>query len=93
MYDSAYTSLLEDTWAVIAQLITCSRKSIEMRVMNVAKQSGSVDCALYCMAVVFNFALGNDPTKLVFNQPDLRPHLMQCLESSTFSNTQMQETC
>ena len=85
VYDSVYTSLSEDTWAVIAQLIRCSRKSIEVKVMNVAKQSGCVDCALYCMAMVLNLALGNDPTELVFNQPDLCPHLVQWLESSTLS--------
>ena len=59
VYDSAYASLSEDTWTVITQLIRCSRKSIEVKVMNIAKQSGSVDCALYCMAMVLNLALGN----------------------------------
>ena len=85
LYDSAYMSLSEDTFTVIAQLIRFSGKSFSIKVMNVAKQSGSVDCALYSMATALNLALGNDPTEVVYNQPDLRPHLVKCLELATLS--------
>ena len=37
------------------------------------------------MATALNLALGNDPTEVVYNQPDLRPHLVKCLESATIS--------
>ena len=85
LYDSAYSSLSEDTFAVIAQLIRFSGKSFDIKIMNIAKQSGSVDCALYSMAILHHLALGCDPTELVYNQPDLRPHLTRCLESSTLT--------
>lgn len=45
LYDSAYSSLSEDTFPVIAQLVRY-KKTIIVKIMNVAKQSGSVDCAL-----------------------------------------------
>lgn len=45
--------------------------------MNVAKQSGSVDCALYPMAIILSVVFGSDPTELVYNQFELRPHLME----------------
>ena len=47
-------------------------------------QSGGVDCALYSMAI-HHLALGCDLTELVYNQPDLWPHLIRCLESSTLT--------
>ena len=85
IYDSAYTSVSEDTFAIIAQLARFTGKSFDVKVMNVAKQSGSVDCALYSMATMLTLVLGDDPTELVYNQQDMRPHLIQCLGSSTLS--------
>ena len=66
LYDSTYTSLSEDTITVIVQL---NGNSFNTKVMY-AKQSGSVDCALYSMATTLNLALRNDPTEIVYNQPD-----------------------
>ena len=83
LYDSAYTSLSEDTITVIAQLIRYSGKAFNIKIMNVAKQTGSVDCALYSIAMLVDLALGTDPTELVYNQTELRPHLAMCLESVT----------
>ena len=85
MYDSAYTSVSEDTMATIAQLIRFRGNSFNIKIMNVAKQSGSVDCALYAMAIVLDLASGTDPTEVVYTQPDMRPHLVKCFESKNLS--------
>ena len=83
LYDSAYTSLSEDTITVIAQLIRYSGKAFNIKIMNVAKQTGSVDCALYSIAMLVYLSLGTDPTELAYNHTELRPHLAMCLESVT----------
>ena len=54
--------------------------------MNVAKQSGFTDCALYAMAIVTCLALNIDPLKVVHDQEQLRPHLIQLLEKETITS-------
>ena len=44
--------------------------------MNVSKQTGAVNCALYTMAILAHLALGKDPTTAVFNQDDMRSYLL-----------------
>ena len=50
--------------------------------MNVAKQSGSVDCGLYILANNDCLLLEADPTTLIFDKDELRPHLVQVLQCS-----------
>ena len=67
LYDSAYTSLSADTLDTLAQLLRTDHSSIMVKIMNVSKQSGSVDCALYAMATLAHLAFGKDPTAVVFD--------------------------
>ena len=86
LYDSAYSSASVDTLEVVAQLVRSSKKAIEIQVMNVAKQSGSVDCALFAMATITCLALDIDPLCVVFDQEQLRPHLVKSLETGAISS-------
>ena len=52
-------------------------------VMNVHKQTGGNDCALFAMATITHLALGKDPTTVVFQQRELRSHHLKSLESRT----------
>ena len=49
--------------------------------MNVHKQTGVVDRALYAMAVAMSLASKSDPTFIIFEQADLRSHYCQCMET------------
>ena len=80
IYDSSYTSLSEDTQMIIAKLLCCKEEAIIVQIMNVSKQTGSTDCALFAMANLTHLALGEDPTMVVLNQDELRPHLIMMLE-------------
>ena len=42
-------------------LIHCVKSTITIHVMNVSKQAGAVDCALFSMATVTSLDLGDDP--------------------------------
>ena len=44
------------------------------------KQRGAADCALYAMAVATCLAFQNDPTTLVFDQEELRPHYIEIMQ-------------
>ena len=79
LYDSAYTTVSADTLEVIAGHIKTNAKSIKIKLMNVAKQTGVVNCGLYAIATVTCLALGDDPATVVFNNDELRT-------SSSFEN-------
>ena len=49
--------------------------------MNVAKQSGITDCALFALACVTCLASGIDPVTVVYDQQQLRAHFVSTLES------------
>ena len=53
--------------------------------MNVAKQSGSVDRGLYTLANLTSFLLKTDPTIVIFDKDELRPHLVEMLECGKMS--------
>ena len=46
LYDSAYTSAVGDAKETIAKLIHSDKDHIKINIMNVSKQSGTVDCML-----------------------------------------------
>ena len=74
VYDSSYSTLSEDAQHIIATLLNSKDDSI-------TAQTGTVDCALFAMAYVTHLANGKDPTTVVFNQHELRPHLLKTFES------------
>ena len=81
LYDSAYNTISKDAFEVIAKLVWCKDTAIAINVMNVAKQAGSSDCALFALANVTCLALGIDPLAVVFDQQQLRSHFVSTLET------------
>ena len=45
---------------MISKLVHCVKSSITIHVMNVSKQAGAVNCALFAVAIVTSLALGDD---------------------------------
>ena len=85
LYDSAYPSASKYTLEVIAKLIRSAEQSFQVHIMNVAKQSGSVDCGLYTLANLTSLLLKTDPTTVIFDKDELRPHLVEMLECGKIS--------
>ena len=73
--DSMFTSPSEDTQRIIAQLVQSKDKYFNITVMNVQRQTNSVDCGLYATAMLASLLLGQDPMTIVYNQGELRLHL------------------
>ena len=67
---------------MIAKLFHSAEQSFQVHMMNVAKQSGSMDCGLYTLANMTCLLLEADPTTLIFGKDELRPHLVQVLQCS-----------
>ena len=67
---------------VTVLLVRCKDKTISVNVMNIAKQSGITDCALFALACVTCLALGIDPVTVVHDQQQLRAHFVSTLTLS-----------
>ena len=50
--------------------------------MNVAKQAGAQDCALFAIANLTTLAHGGNPTTEVYDQQEMRCHLINCFEKN-----------
>ena len=50
-------------------------------------QSGSVDCGIFAIAYATDLAFGNNPSDIVYDQANMREHLLQCLEKSSLLDT------
>jgi len=80
LFDSLQLSPTLEVQMTIAKYLRSQTKSIKIKVVNVSIQSGSTDCGLYAIAMMTSIAHSEDPAKLVYNQQELRIHLMQCFE-------------
>ena len=61
------TSASDETLQLIAQLVKTKNSLISVNIMNLQKQIGIVDCALYAMATAICLLFGHDPIGVVFN--------------------------
>ena len=43
-------------------------------------QAGSVDCGIFALAYATDFAHGNNPSQIQYDQSQFRQHLLQCLQ-------------
>ena len=80
LYDSLYPTVKEETEIIIARLLFAKLASIQIYMMNVAKQRGTTDCRLYGIATLTALAFGHDPTLMVLDQAALQLHLQQPLD-------------
>ena len=80
---------LQNVPSLETQITICQYKSksssIMIKLINLATQKGSADCGLYAIAALSTLAFGNDPTKIVYHQNEMCPHLRQCFESGTIT--------
>ena len=77
LYDSSNKSASGSTEKTIAQLVHSKDKHISIHIMNISKHT---DCGLFAMANLTLLALKMDPTTVVYEQKDLRQHLIQSFE-------------
>ena len=64
----------------IAALLSTPKDTIKVKYIDIQMQSGSTDCGIFAVAFATALANGEPPGALIFNQPERRKHLMECLE-------------
>ena len=49
-------------------------------------QVGGSDCGLFAIAFAVLICLGMNPSKFIYDQENMRRHLIECIENQKFSN-------
>ena len=84
-YDSLFTNMSLSTKAIITKLLR-PNESITIRMINVAKQIGTTECGLYAIAYCISLANGQDPCKVVYDQREMREHMISCFENKKLTS-------
>jgi hypothetical protein len=80
LYDSLYSSISSDTIKIIAHLFQFESENFSVSMMNVHKQVGTQDCALFAIAYMTSIAYSQDPTTVTYDQDEMRSHILNCFE-------------
>ena len=83
VYDSLCSSVSNKTIHLIASMWFIA--TLEVRMMNVAKQSNSSDCGILSIAYAFDLCSGYDPCEVKYDHKKIRQHLVMCLENCQLS--------
>lgn len=86
VYDSLLP--LEITMSLQKQVCTffkVSTKYLTFNVVDMMGQKNSYDCGLFAIAVATDIIHGRNPGKSRWSTPDMRPHLIQCLEKANIT--------
>ncbi len=78
-FDSSYTTVSQDAQNIITRLIPPESFKLQLDIMATPKQSGTTDCGVYAIAVSTSLAFHQNPCLQVYNQADMRSHLIECL--------------
>ena len=74
----------------IAALLATPRSIINIRYMDTQLQYGSTDCGIFAIAFAATLASGDQPGAFHFDQPQIRKHLIHCLETQCLSDFPVQ---
>ena len=90
VYDSKYSGKLHPSLTHHAQLAHIYRSlqthedgdlMLEINVPTVQQQFGSCDCGLFAIAFTLHLAMGDDPQHILFEQSQMRSHLLKCFQT------------
>ena len=67
----------------IRQITQTEKKYLKLGLMDCKQQRDSSSCGVYAVAFATALVFGMNPAELKFDLPKMRPHLMDCLRSSS----------
>ena len=85
VFDSMFCHGSPSMKAQVACLLHTSKSEFTLSFVNVHKQTGCNDCGLFSIAYAVALCLGENPGTLVFDQSEMRNHLVSCIEQQCFS--------
>ena len=80
-----YTELDIDSTLQICSILKYDGKTIKFNKVPVQTQQGAVDCGLYAIAFATAICNGNSPQKMVFNQAQMRQHLIESIDNKNLN--------
>ena len=81
VYNSLYWQLPKHAQKVVADLMQCSVKAINVNYVDAQLQTGASDCGLFAVAFATALCSATDPNTMVFEQQDMRGHLLGCIDA------------
>ena len=63
------------------RLINSVTGKLTVKISPCPRQANASDCGVYAAAVAFEWATGNPNLPTAWNVPNMRPHLLDCLEA------------
>ena len=84
-YDSMFCHAPDQLQQQIAALLKTDEKAIDVKFCKVAMQTNGCDCGVYAIAYATALCLRTSPSKLIFDENAMRPHLVKCLQDGKFT--------
>ncbi|XP_028409955.1 uncharacterized protein LOC114532611 [Dendronephthya gigantea] len=86
MYDSMNQGFIAKfTKQQLASFMCIQSAEMKIIMKSVQQQTSHVDCGVFAIAFATALALGQDPSKLRYDVPKMRPHLVECLKLKKMS--------
>ena len=86
MYDSMNQGFIAKfTKQQLASFLCIQSAEMKIIMKSVQQQTSHVDCGVFAIAFATALAFGRDPSKLRFDVPKMRPHLVECLKLKKMS--------
>ena len=85
IFDSVFVSLDKETKQVLLNLFGHDKAEPKLKLLKSQKQCGSKDCGLFAVLYATSIASGEDPTKKILNQVEMRTHLVDCFQEGQMS--------
>ncbi|XP_028410162.1 uncharacterized protein LOC114532775 [Dendronephthya gigantea] len=86
MYDSMNQGFIAKfTKQQLASFMCIQNAEMKIIMKSVQQQTSHVDCGVFAIAFATALALGQDPSKLRYDVPKMRPHLVECLKLKKMS--------
>ena len=94
LYDSKYSGKLHPSlthqlariyWSLVNDMDEDGESDpwpeLVVKIPEVQQQRGACDCGVFAVAFALHVALRDDPQKILFEQSQMRPHLLRCFEN------------
>ena len=97
VYDSKYSGKLHPSACPHLKIFRNWQRygdlMLEIKVPTVQQQFGSCDCGLFVIAFTLNLAMGDDPQHILFEQSQMRSHLLKCFPYVILMHGTYKSTC
>ena len=81
VYDSMYATPSKTLLLQVGVIVRCQQDTFTVRMIDMQRQNGGLDCALFATSVATSLCFGEDPAEHHKDQGRMREHLISCFEN------------